>query len=373
MHVTALLLSITVLLSAPNLGSGSPPTKAPTSMGRLHLTFAERSPLSSLDTVLPWSNPRRPFDKPTDAERTSLAYDLTKESFEAFIPSAYSSDTPWGLFVWIGAGSADVPPGWLDVFRRDKLIWISPNNTGNRRYVPIRMGLALDAVHNMKKLYHIDENRVYVSGFSGGAGVASFLLHGFPNVFRGGYLLMGYLFYDGRRNDLGQWEAGILTPPWQGSLDQIKKNVRLVILNGEGDPGVWPGARRVDAETLRLDGFERVGFLEVPRLGHRLPDAVWFEKGIAALEESPPPASIVGPTKEHHPLPGQIAQAQRILTTARVYLEQKPSARLSEDVRDKQCRSNQDKARQYLHRVLEEYPTTPAAARARELLQRMGQ
>jgi poly(3-hydroxybutyrate) depolymerase len=43
----------------------------------------------------------------------------------------------------------------------------------------------------MKRLYRIDENRICVSGFSAGAGLASQLVCGYPDVFRGGYFLMG--------------------------------------------------------------------------------------------------------------------------------------------------------------------------------------
>jgi predicted esterase len=333
-------------------------TKTAISTERLHLTFTEHSPLSGLDVVWPRFDASRRLDRLPDAERASLEYDLARESFEAFVPHACKSGVPHGLVVWIGAGGADVPPGWLDVFRRHKLIWISANNTGNHRPVPIRMGLALDAVHNMTRLYGVDESRIYVAGFSGGAAVASSLIRGFPDVFRGGYLLMGYLLYDGRTNDRGQWEAGILGPTWNGPLDRIKKNVRLTILSGEGDPGVWPGAHRADYEALLLDGFEYAGFVEVPRLGHHLPDAPWFETGLNALEAGRRTPPIMSPTVDAHPLPSQTAQANRILTTTRVFLDHAKQGDLPA----------RDKARGYLEQVSKEYPTTPAATKARRLL-----
>ncbi len=278
------LLGIVLILCLPAAGLAGRSTTAADGSKQLHLIFTERSPLSTLDVVLPRFDPNRSSQKPTDAARASLEYDLAKESFEAFIPSTYQSDVPHGLFVWISAGNAEVPPGWLDVFRRHKLIWVSANNSGNQRYAPIRMGLALDAVYNMRKRYNIDDNRVYVSGFSGGAGVASFLLRGFPSTFDGGYLLMGYLFHNGHTSDKGRWEAETPRGTWDGPLDQIKRDMRLVILDGEGDPTAPPGARRADSQALVRDGFQHVTFFEVPGLGHRLPDAIWFEKGIVALE-----------------------------------------------------------------------------------------
>ena len=42
-----------------------------------------------------------------------------------------------------------------------------------------------------------------------------------------------------------------------------------------------------------------------------------------------------------------------------------------QDLKDKVRKSNQDKGRKYLQQVLDEYPTTPAAAKARTLLNGM--
>jgi hypothetical protein len=154
-------------------------------------------------------------------------------------------------------------------------------------------------------------------------------------------------------------------------VDRLKQEIRLVIMKGGTDAEWIPQEGRCDYEALRLDGFTRVSYLEVPGLGHRPPDASWFEKGVAALNHgvslTPPDTS---PTKEPHPLPSQIAQAQRILAAGRYYLELKPPP-VPVPAKDRIRKSYQDKARQYLQRVLEEYPTTPAAVRARELLQRM--
>jgi hypothetical protein len=362
MYFKELLLGTTLLLGASAAGFGGERGKAPPATGRLHLTFTERSPVSSPEEVCR----RTGFLEGAildEAQKASLKYDLANESFEVFVPPTYKPNVPHGLFVWISAGDAEVPPGWLDIFRKHRLIWISANNTGNSRPGTIRMGLALDAVHNMKKLYGINNERIYISGFSGGGNAASFLIRGYADVFNGGYFMMGYMFYGGRKNENGQWEVGILAPKWEGDLDHIKKKTRLMIMDGEGDPGAWPGSARANCESFLLDGFERVSSIEAPRLGHRLPDATWFEKGIVALESKPTTPPVTSPTNDPHPLPGQIAQAKRILTSAQALLDQKKKGvpRLEES------------ARKYLQRVLDEYPTTPAAAKARELLSEMDQ
>jgi predicted esterase len=362
MYLKEHLLGIMLVLGVSAASFGGEPEKASAATGRLHLTFTERSPVSSQEDVCR----RTQFLEGAildEAQKADLKYDLANESFEVFVPATYKPNVPHGLFVWISAGDAEVPPGWLDVFRKHRLIWISANNTGNSRSGTIRMGLALDAVHNMKKLYNINNDRIYISGFSGGGNAASYLIRGYADVFNGGYFMMGYMFYGGRKNENGQWEVGISAPKWEGPLDQIKKNTRLMIMDGEGDPGAWPGAARADCAAFLLDGFERVSSIEVPKLKHNLPNASWFEKGIVALESKPKTPPVTSPTNDPHPLPGQIAQAKRILTTAQVLLDQikKGDSRL------------ENSARKYLQQVLDEYPTTPAAVKARELLDELNQ
>jgi dienelactone hydrolase len=360
------LLSVVSVLMVWAMGSGAPPTRTPTATGHLHLTFSERSPLSAVEVVLA----RMGYVYPAPNVIANLEYDLAQLSFEVFVPPTYRPEVPHGLFVWMGV--TEVPPVWLNALARHKLILLVANT---RRGRVALYGPPLDAVHNMKKRYNIDENRVYASGFSAGGSMAAMMVRGFPEVFRGGLFLMGGYFYLSYVGEGGRREPTIegSHPPWKGSLDQIKKEAKLVIMKAANDPQWMAAEGRCDEEALRLDGFTHVSYFEVPRLGHYPPDAAWFEKGVAALDQSPaltPP--VTAPTQDPRPQPGQMAQAQRILAAARYYLEMKPPQG-SEETKERARRSNREKARQYLQRVLEEYPTTPAAARARKLLQGMEQ
>ncbi len=78
----------------------------------------------------------------------TFEYDLASLSFEVFVPRSYHPDVPHGLFVWMGV--TDVPPAWMDVLARHKLILVAANT---RKGHPALYGPPLDAVHNMKKLY----------------------------------------------------------------------------------------------------------------------------------------------------------------------------------------------------------------------------
>ncbi|MCY2953634.1 MAG: hypothetical protein NTU53_16895 [Planctomycetota bacterium] len=334
-------------------------TRASASTGHLRLSFGERSPLSERDEVLRRIDANLRNMGP-NADKASLEYDLATESFEVFVPLGYRPGVPHGLFVWTGV--TEVPSAWQAIFSRHKLICIASSITTVRKGLLRNAQLPLDAVHNMKNLYDIDENRVYIGGFSAGGGMASRMVCAFPDVFRGGYFLLGGRFYVTYKNQNGQWETTVerMTPGWKGPLDRIRKDMRLVFMRGEDDTVYSPQEDRGQCEGLLLDGFTRVTYIEVPRLGHELPSALWFEKGIVALDQSKPKTPpTTGPASQPYPLPGQIAQAQRLVATARMWLDARGGAIAPR---------HRDRAREYLQRVLREYPSTPAAAKARQLL-----
>jgi hypothetical protein len=81
---------------------------------------------------------------------------------------------------------------------------------------------------------------------------------------------------------------------------------------------------------------------------------------------------VTTPTDQPNPLPGQIGQAQRILATALLNLERQYPKQYSKEQVARFRKAAQDRARKYLEQVVSEYPTTPAAAKARQLLAGMG-
>jgi len=342
---------------------GGPSTKTPNASEVLRLTFTERSPYGEPNVVLS----RMEYNRQS-TNVTAFEYDLAGLSFEVVVPRGYRPDVPHGLFVWMGV--TDVPPAWREVLSRHKLILVVANT--RKGHVAI-YGQALDAVHNLKRLYSIDEGRIYASGFSAGGQMATMMVRGFPEVFRGGLFLMGGYFYHSRETENGQREPTIegSFPSWKGPLDEIKRTARLVMMKA-GNDTQWTAAEgRSDYQALSLDGFTHVTYLEVPGLGHAPPNAGWFEKGVAALDSAEsltPP--VTGPTTDPNPSPGQIAQAQRLLATAQCYIEHEPPRGVDKSVQDRVRKSYRESARTYLKRLLDEYPMTPAAAQARELLPR---
>src|ERR1700683_3509885 len=102
-------------------------------------------------------------------------FDLNQEHFWIYVPPGYTGQEPWGLMVYTSPGDKkeEVPQGWDQVLLDDKLLFICPQQDGNDQPSGNRReGLAVIAALEMIKLYSIDPNRVYATGFSGGARVA---------------------------------------------------------------------------------------------------------------------------------------------------------------------------------------------------------
>ena len=371
--MTEIIVALVLGVAARSPG-GRQAVIAPLATRPLRLTFTEQSPLSKPDVLLA----RIDANGPEVAPPGSVEYDVSRESFEVFVPASYKPDVPHGLFVWTGV--APVPPAWQEVFTRHKLICISayPKSPA-AAFAHARTRMPLDAVYNMKRLYTVDEARLYVSGFSAGGGVAALLLRAFPDVFSGGYFLMGGAFYVAHKAENGQWEPTLnaYPPTWKGDLDEIKKTKSLVLMRGGRDRVYSALEDKVHYNALVLDGFERVEYIVVPGWGHSPPDAVWFEQGLVALEYSPPKTPpITCPTEEPNPMPGQIAQAQRILATAQMHMDaalESTRERLKRrdvswaEVAEKYPQKSV-RVRKFLKQAADEYPTTPAAAKARQLL-----
>ncbi|HEU5396815.1 MAG TPA: hypothetical protein VFV81_06590, partial [Verrucomicrobiae bacterium] len=299
------------------------------------------------------------------ANRDAMNYDMT---FYVFVPPTYDAKVPHGIFVWMGV--TGFPRDWLNVIAQHKLILVCANN----RPGVAPHGAALDAVYNLTKLYNIDANRVYASGFSAGGAQATHMLRCFPEVFHGGLFVLGGYFYLSRPMGHGQREPTIepAFPFWKGNLDQIKKSARIVILRGGNDKAWEASEGRSDFQALYLDGFTHFAYFEIPGQDHALPNVLWFEKGVVALEQNkatvPPDIS---PTRDPDPSPAQNAQAERIFATGLLHLEEEVPRGANKKVLEKIQASRRETAQTFFRQTTNQFPTTPAAAKARVWLKQL--
>lgn len=247
--------------------------------------FTEASPWGGVERLAPKYELDLPRIEAVDPEKGR--YEITQESFTIYVPASYRRGEPIGLFVWISPGPYGGPtsegmPGLMDAHR---LIWVGANQSGNQRSKWVRLSLALDAVHNLQRLYDIDPQRVYVSGYSGGGRTASALGMLFSNVFRGFVSVMGIDYFrpiPAADRPGTHWNPGYPPPP-RAEMRRIKESSRLVLLTGERDYNRLQ--TKVYARELRKDGFENVSFIEVPGMSHYDPQPLeWFRKALDAVD-----------------------------------------------------------------------------------------
>ena len=253
--------------------------------GAYEVAFAERAPWSGLEEVLRRAGLAR--ESVLGVHDRALAYEIAGESFQVRVPEGEPPAPGWGLLVWVSPTAFGGPrhPAMPAALDRHRLVWAGADGAGNERPRWDRWGLALDAVWNLGRLYPIDPARVYVAGYSGGGRVASALAMLYPDVFRGGLMVMGTDWY----RDLPvpdrpgtHWPAVFARPPRE-LLRLARERTRWVLLTGERDFNRLQ-TRAVDAE-LREDGFRHVTFLEVPGMPHLgpIPDD-WLSRALAALD-----------------------------------------------------------------------------------------
>jgi hypothetical protein len=297
-------------------------------------------------------------------------YDLSKESFMMYASNEYDGHEPWGLFVWVSAGNGGrFPESWLDVLEKRKLLAVSANNSGNDRVPWVRLGLALDAAHNVAKQYRVDPHRVFVAGGSGGGRCASMLGVAYPDAFEGGFYLIGCNFYREMRPENGQaghWRAGYAKPAKKW-FELATKRSRHVLLTGDNDPN--REQTQVYYSGFLADGFKHVTYFQLENFGHQLPDDEWFEKGLALLEPQaegkedsakmaaarPVPVEAkapVPPPAPPRPPAAEPSEADKLLSMAKLFVSNR----------------RYDSARVRLKKLIDTYPTTPAATEGRKLL-----
>ncbi len=249
--------------------------------GSFTVSFDEYSKLSRPPDVY-----KRVGEKPEN-RASKQVYKIEAESYRAYVPKDYARWKPFGLIVWINAGDNGGPPrGWPGIMDKHHVIWIGADKTGNRHNTVLRrIPLALDAVHNMTQRYNIDPQRIYVAGFSGGGRVSSHTAICYSDVFKGGLYVCGCNSWEkvdvpGKKNH--SWSASF--SPQREYVRLAKKEGRYVLLTGDNDFN-RENTKAVYDQTYRTKLPGQGHYLQVPGLGHKVPNAEWFEKALVLLDE----------------------------------------------------------------------------------------
>lgn len=265
------LLLLAALLCAASLTLAAEPPLAP---GTQTIRFPESTIQSSAEEM----------KARLHSIENAGAFDITTEKFQLIVPKNYKPTEPWGLFIWISAGDdARIPADWEAVLAERKLLFLGALQAGNKRDIFDRVRLAVDASAGMRKRCRVDERRVYVSGFSGGARVASMVGVCYADLFTGTMPFMGVNFYTDVVGSDGK-NYGVSYLPDDEVLEIAKKKGRFVLVTAEKDFN-RPNTLAAAEQGFRKEGFPAVLTLEVPGIGHALPASTWLAKGLDFLDE----------------------------------------------------------------------------------------
>jgi hypothetical protein len=177
-----------------------------------------------------------------------------------------------------------VPPGWANVLQERNLIFIAPQNAGNKQPTSRRAGLAILAATKLLEMAKLDTNRVYASGFSGGARVASYVSFLRPSLFSGVFAVCGVDFPRKvpRVNAAKEDDYGYFSPGDQ-RMDDAKKNVKFVLVTGSKDfrhgniLDIYTGGFRKDDYAVKL--------IDVPGMDHEICSQNALSQGVAFLDK----------------------------------------------------------------------------------------
>lgn len=190
-----------------------------------------------------------------------------KLSWQLSVPKTYDSAKPAGVIVFVsrhtGGGGLK---SWTSILEDRNIIWIGARDAGDASPLNERMLKAMLAQAVLALDYKIDPERVYVSGFSGGAQVASILATTRPEVFKGGLFMSGAVFW------------GENTPT---SIDAIRQN-RFVFTTGSNDVAKTKVMRT--AKSYEGAGILKTETIVVPNMRQSMPGPSYFELAVDFLD-----------------------------------------------------------------------------------------
>jgi hypothetical protein len=246
--------------------------------GHVPVIYGDSSNAEASNSDAPGTNDRTvSFDRSSvriDQKNPNVDYNLdpSKEHFYVRVPPGYSEQSGYGLIVFIDSDDqlTELPTDWAPVLDARHLLFIAPQNAGNRQDTARRLGLGVLAASEMLKRYRIDRERIYVSGYSGGSRIAGMLGFFQSDLFRGTIQNCGTDFYQ----NVPRVYATSLTdnagyPFLFGATErEIRgaKRVRFALITGSED------FRRGNILDIFYGGFTKAGFqaklFDVPGMSH---------------------------------------------------------------------------------------------------------
>jgi hypothetical protein len=367
--VTFLAVAITRAADAPQ--QQTPPAAATLDLklGAFSTSFTERSPLSAPKEIAR----RLPQSEPV------ADYDLAKEQFAIYVPKIYDAAKPAGIVVFLCyKPTTETPSAWHDMLDKNNLIFVVAQN--HPEPITTRIGLALDAVHNLQKRYKIDATRIWALGEE-----APHLALAYSDLFTAGIARQPFYFrpIKSRQPNSGSYPPKLPRPP--AELISKAKPHPQVLLEFPASAGGGEYQQLIP-DAYQQDGFKHVLAIEVDKEPYHYPNFTteWFDQVMAFIEKSAAAAAggavaVSGAPLESSNPAAQPGGASDAPTSAPAVAASQPAAAAPAAPSDAQRLLNLAKsyiaakaypqARTRLQTIVDKYPTDPAAMEAKKLLQ----
>ena len=205
-----------------------------------------------------------------EPSRKYFARDLRDDdpiTWTVHVPAGYDPERPPGLFVFVPPIKVGTIPKRYKAVMADKnLIWVAANRSGNKTDPGLRFSYALLAPLLIDDHYRVDQDRIYISGFSGGGRVASAVAPQYPGLFKGAIYICG----------VNSW--GRDRPR---DFQQVRAN-RFVFLTGTKDFN-RSETRDIYREYKRA-AVQGILFMDIEGMAHNIPPVADLSAAIDFLD-----------------------------------------------------------------------------------------
>ncbi|MEM7096695.1 MAG: hypothetical protein AAF541_00435 [Pseudomonadota bacterium] len=180
-------------------------------------------------------------------------------------PEGQHADAP-GVLIYISPKpGARLPDAWAEVLNMHNLVWIGAHGSGNEVHVARRVGLAQLGLAVAHRFTPTCDEKVYLTGFSGGGRVASMMLPAYPQAYAGAIFICG------------------ANPMFTATPETIEalKNTPMVFLTGTGDFNLEDTQMAI--ATYQQAGLTAAQLQIVNGLGHALPESADLDTALRHL------------------------------------------------------------------------------------------
>lgn len=212
-----------------------------------------------------------------------LTRDLAEETIHLRLPDPYDPTVPAGVLVWISPiADGRLPPLYERALDELGFIAVGADDAGNERELTDRYQLMLDALETARRSFLIDEDRVYVSGMSGGGRSAAILQCTMPETFAGAVPIVGLDSYHDAPTGRGtsRWPARFGKPI--PAVFKVLETRRIAAITGDMDFN--EPEMRIRTDLMKQDGIN-IRLDTVPGMAHTLADADRFRDALRWVDE----------------------------------------------------------------------------------------